>query len=103
MAMRAHQIKWPARLSHLGAALLVCAGLWGCHPPPPPRIVGYTGPTEPITAVINQINQNADQIPTLRGAGSFEAWIVDDQKTHYVNGQATLLYARPQSMRLIGK
>src|SRR4051794_32544095 len=79
----------------------------GCHPRPPgPNVIGYEGRTDPINKVVADVNQNADQIPTLRGGGDFEAWITehasDKDKTHYVNGQVTLLYQRPQSMRLIG-
>jgi hypothetical protein len=66
---------------------------------------GHYGPTDPIHRVVADVNANAEQIPTLRGAGSFEAWIADPDtnKTHFVNGEVTLLYSRPQSLRLIGK
>jgi hypothetical protein len=64
---------------------------------------GYFGPTLAMSRVVAQINANNEQISTLRGAGSFEAWIKDEGKTHFVNGEVTLLYSQPRSMRLIGK
>ena len=57
----------------------------------------------PIEQVVAGVNANAEQIPTLRGGGSFEAWIKDNDKTHFVNGEVTLLYSQPRSLRLIGK
>lgn len=77
--------------------------LCGCrsHAPPPPK--GYFGPTEPMSAVVQQINANNNAIPTLRVAGDFEAQVVDQGKNHFVNGDITLLYRAPDAIRLIAK
>ena len=78
--------------------------IFGCHAQPKTSgPAGYFAATEPINTVVQRINANAEQIPTLRGAGAFEAWIKDENKTHFVNGEVTLLYSQPRSLRLIGK
>jgi hypothetical protein len=81
----------------------LCLFIIGCHEPTAPPPAGYFGPTLPMEQVVTGVNANAEQIPTLRGAGGFEAWIKDNGKTHFINGEVTLLYAQPRSMRLIGK
>jgi hypothetical protein len=67
--------------------------------------VGYLGPIDPIQAVINGIAANNEKIPTLRGEGSFEAWIKETAqgKTQFVNGDLTLLYQQPQNIRIVAK
>lgn len=93
----------------LWVLLSLCAagmlGITGCRAPVRDAPRGYFGPTESIHAVVQKVNANNEQIPTLRGAGDFEAWIKEDPngKTQFVNGELTLLYSRPHSMRLIGK
>lgn len=82
---------------------LTLAAVAGCPPKPPPSPKGYFGPTEPMVDVVGQINRNAAAVPTLRAAGNFEAHIVDQGKRHFVNGDVTLLYRRPDEVRLIGK
>ena len=84
---------------------MVCSYLPGCQAPPKQRAARYTGPTEPLRSVVEKVNANAEKVPTLRGAGSFEAWIAEsaDRKPRFINGEVTLLYSRPRSMRLIGK
>src|SRR4051812_47096854 len=63
----------------------------------------YVGPTLSIRELVSQINANNEQLPTLRGEGSFEANINDHGKNRFLNGQITMLYSEPQAMRLIGK
>ncbi len=78
--------------------------LTGCRAPRgASQPAGYYGPTELLNKVVADVNANADRLPTLRGGGTFEAWIKDKGKTRYINGDVTLLYSRPQSMRLVGK
>ncbi|HEY1628435.1 MAG TPA: hypothetical protein VGF52_01175, partial [Tepidisphaeraceae bacterium] len=53
--------------------LFVAASLFfliGCREPTTPPPAGYFGATLPMEQVVTQINANAEQIPTLRGAGS---------------------------------
>jgi hypothetical protein len=67
--------------------------------------VNYLGPIDPIEQVIGTIATNNQKIPTLRGEGSFEAWIREapQGKTQFVNGDLTLLYQQPQFIRIIAK
>jgi hypothetical protein len=105
---------WPQRSQRTQSWSLVfplCAlcPLWlllfgcGCRNAPPPP--SYYGPTLPFNQVVEQINANAERIPTLRGEGHFEAWVrqPDQTKEQYVAGDLTLLYSRPRSLRFIGK
>jgi len=95
---------WIGRTRYLCSSVFIGGFALGCHnTPPQQRVVGYYGPTDPINRVVADINQNADRIPTLRGAGQFEAHIKDQGKDNFVNGQITLLYQRPGSLRLVGK
>ena len=77
----------------------------GCRAPSQPPVAAYFGPTLPLDELINQVNANDSKIPTLRGAGNFEAWIAPDRQTkpRYLNGQITMLFSQQQSMRLVGK
>jgi hypothetical protein len=75
----------------------------GCRAPKAEKPPGYFGPTEPLEVVAKQINAQVANLPTLRGAGDFEADIVEDGRKHFVNGEITLLYARPDKLRMIGK
>src|SRR5450432_1790049 len=89
---------------YLCLSVFICGFVFGCRGPQKmAALAGYFGDTEPINTVVQRINANAEQIPTLRGAGAFEAWIKDENKTHFVNGEVTLLYSQPRSLRLIGK
>jgi hypothetical protein len=66
---------------------------------------GYFGPTLPIDALVQRIDQNNDQLPTLWARHEFEATVVDPDthKSHFVNGFGTLLYRAPDSLRLVAK
>ena len=89
--------------------LLVCgvsvAGSAGCgaggRVPKPKQ--AYTGPTEPMREVVQQINQNNQELPTLWASHGYKATVVDDRgKTHTFTGDGALLYRGPREMRLIG-
>ena len=87
------------------ALLLVCLfATTACHPKkPPPRQV-YTGPTLPIYDVIASINRNNRAVPTLWARGDFDATLFDEhQRKHSLSGKSTLLYRKPQDLRLVGE
>lgn len=90
-------------LFRLCLCALICVWIGGCGATGRVPAKGYFGPTDPIDKVLNDINENARRIPTLRGTGSFQATIVEQGKSHFINGQVTLLFSRPDSLRLIGK
>ncbi len=63
----------------------------------------WYGPTESMSEVVSQINRNNRAITSLWAAHDFEADILDDQgRSHFVNGDGTLLFARPFNVRLLG-
>src|SRR5688572_4854527 len=66
----------------------------GCPPKASQRQM-YLGPTEPMRDVVQAINQNNDRLPSLWSRGYFEASIVDQGRSHFVNGDLLLLYRRP--------
>src|SRR5688572_6806868 len=70
----------------------------------PARAVTYTGPTEPMGAVVAAINANNEKLPTLWAAHSYEATVVDERKkSHFLNGTGGVVYKRPIGFRLVGK
>lgn len=76
----------------------------GCRPEREPQVAGYFGPTEPLTAVVERINQNNTRIPTLWARGYFEATIIDDrQRRQFVNGDAVILMRKPGEFRMVGR
>jgi hypothetical protein len=78
--------------------------LASCQPRSEPRVAGYFGPTEPLAAVVEQVNANNARIPTLWAKGYFEATIVDEkQKRQFVNGDAVLLLRKPHEFRMVGR
>src|SRR5947208_7160754 len=80
--------------------LALLAGCHGASAPPTPR--GYFGPTETMAQVVAAINANNKQIPTLWADPYFEATIVDEKhQSHFVNGEATLVYEAPKKLRLV--
>ena len=86
--------------------LMLCAGvgcLTGCRtgrtPPPPPP----PGPTEPLAVVVNRINENNRQLPTLFARHEIEADIVEDGKSRFINAAGTLFVRKPREVWLRGK
>jgi hypothetical protein len=77
--------------------------LLGCRAPQKPPLGTYFGPTESIGALVPRINASVHDLSTLRAAGDFEATIVDQKKSSFVNGEITLLYAKPDKLRMVGK
>jgi len=78
--------------------------LAGCQSSaPPPK--GYFGPTLSIDKLIEAVNRNNSQLPTLWAHHDFEATVVDAKahKSRFVNGYGTLLYQDPASLRLVAK
>src|SRR5438067_1134874 len=62
----------------------------------------YRGPTEAISQVIADVNNNNKKLTTLWARGAFRAWVPDDKKRlHYVDGDLILQYRKPQDLRLI--
>jgi hypothetical protein len=63
----------------------------------------YSGPTLPMTDVVDRINANNRQIQTLWARLDYEVSIIDDdKKRHHLLGDGVLLYAKPQDLRLVG-
>ncbi len=85
--------------------VFVIAGtLFGCVPKTQ-KMPAYYGPTEPMSAVIEKINQRNVRLDSLRCAGNFSATIVDPEtkkKTSPPDGDVTLLYRPPHDVRLQG-
>lgn len=95
-----------AAASLIGAVALACvfAGLAGCKPNRQPNVVGYFGPTEPLVDVVEAVNANNRQLPTLWAKGYFEANLVDDRKRNqFVNGDAILLLRKPYEFKMVGR
>lgn len=65
---------------------------------------GYFGPTETMTQVVAQINQNNRNIPTLWTRHDFEADIVVDEhgRKEFINGDGTLMLRKPFDLMFIG-
>jgi hypothetical protein len=90
--------------SLLAVLMLVFAGCFARNHPVKEHIV-YEGPTEPISTVVQKINQNNQRISTLWGTGNFDCWVRDDKgKTHHFGGDNLLLaYRKPTDLRLVGQ
>ncbi|MGH7175818.1 MAG: hypothetical protein ACREJC_00430 [Tepidisphaeraceae bacterium] len=80
-------------------ASLVC----GCITSKPGGPVGYFGPTQSLREVVSAINANNAHLATLWSRGDFEATVVDQGKSHFVNGEAFMLYRRPGDFLMVGK
>jgi len=86
-----------------GAAVLIAlVALTGCHTPVTKSRM-YLGPTEPMVEVVQAINANTTQLPSIWSRGYFEANVVDRGKSHFVNGDLLLLYRRPDDLRIVAK
>ncbi len=92
---------------------LVVAAVWttGCCPRVPIRTVEgvYTGPTLPLAAVVEGVNQNNRAIESLWARQSYEIELTDDQgRRRYFSGDGVLLYLRAADgvsrpdLRLVG-
>jgi hypothetical protein len=96
----AFRIRAAARWATIGC-LLVAAG---CRPTVSSEPAGYFGPTQTMQEVVEAVNANNRQLPTLWTRGYFEAEIVDNNgRKQFVNGEATILRRKPDEFRLVGK
>ena len=76
----------------------------GCVANHPPRAALYTGPTQSMQEVVQEINRNNEKLPTLWATLNYTANIVDERRhEHFVSGDGVLLYQRPLGLRLVGK
>lgn len=85
------------------ALILVVIGLTGCISNAPATRTAYTGPTDPMAKVVEDVNANNSRVPTLWAKGYYEANIVDHGKKYFVNGDVNLLYRQPSDLRLVAK
>lgn len=75
----------------------------GCTPPKQQKLPPYYGPTEPMAAVVEKINQRNLRVDSLRCTGSFNAVLIDpDKKRTTLDGDVTLLYRPTRNVRLQG-
>lgn len=89
---------------HLCALACIGAFATGCPPrQPPTESRAYFGPTETMAVVAERINANNSAIPTLRATGFFDANVVDRGRPQRVSGDVTLLYRRPDEVRLVAR
>lgn len=87
-------------LSYLCLSTAICGSLVGCVPRDRVGPAGYFGRTEPLSVVVAAINANNQPLETLRTTGHFKARFKEDSKTHSVDGEITILFSRPRSMRM---
>jgi hypothetical protein len=74
-----------------------------CCPKPPVvrEKEPYYGPTASLTEVVEQVNGNNANLPTLWSRHTFQAWLIDDRKkTTYVDGDGELQYRWGGDFRL---
>lgn len=74
----------------------------GCCPRPA-RVVNrgeYRGPTKPLAVVVDRVNRNNQQLPTLWGRFRFTADVVQDGKSRRLDGDGNLLYANPSNLAM---
>jgi len=79
-----------------GVALGGCSGKGRPLPP-------YTGPTEPMSAVVAKINANNSRLPTLYARCYIEADIVHKGKSRFVNTEGDLFVRKPNELLLRGR
>jgi hypothetical protein len=98
--MSIHGIWWP--LSTLLAWWALLAMLAGCGPKAPPV---YIGATEPMSVVVEKINQNNRPLPTLYARHYFEGTLVDPQskKEQFINTSGDLFVRKPGELLLRGR
>jgi hypothetical protein len=89
---------------HLCLSVFICGFIFGCRRD---RVAAeskaYFGPTQTLAEIVAEVNRNSEALPTLWASGDFEARVVDEGKRRFVNGDVTLLYRRPDEVRLVGK
>ena len=92
------------RIAPISILLASCCLAAGCHPKPVARPKGwYTGETEPMREVVQRINDNNQELPTLWASHGYKATVVDERgKSHTFTGDGAILYRGPREMRLIG-
>src|SRR5688572_8454157 len=74
--------------------------LAGCQTKDPVITRAWTGATQTMAQVVQEINGNNQRLPTLWARHYFEATIVDEnRKGHFVNGDGAILYRSPQAAR----
>jgi hypothetical protein len=96
MPRRLVQYSQSILMAWVGAACVVGCKSNGPHPRP-------TGPTEPLAVIVNRINANNQQLPTLFARHEIEANIVDQGKTRFFNANGTLFVRKPRELLLKGK
>ncbi len=89
---------------YLCLSVFICGFIFGCRRD---RVAAeskaYFGPTQTLAEIVAEVNRNSEALPTLWASGDFEARVVDEGKRRFVNGDVTLLYRRPDEVRLVGK
>lgn len=98
-------MQYPRPFILVALGLLINSLVAGCINRPVARPPGdwYRGPTEPMRDVVQRINQNNQELPTLWASHGYKATVVDDGgKAHTFTGDGALLYRGPREMRLIG-
>ncbi len=93
------------RLTQWALGFAICiVGSGCCDQPAKPAVnTTWTGPTESIDAVVQQINHNSAAVPTLWTRLTYTARIVDEKKqTQAASGDGVLAYSRPGSLLLYG-
>ncbi len=89
----------------LNGVVLIGGFLVGCCTCPPPATppLAYHGPTDPIGAVVRQVNGLAERVPSLWTQLDYSASLVDAHgRRTDVTGDGTLMYRRPASLLLSG-
>jgi len=83
-------------------ALCVSASCCGHKPVQRP---GWWGPTEPMAAVITQVNANAAAIPTLYARQEIQADLFDKSRNRsfYVNSSGDVFLRKPRELLLRGR
>ena len=83
---------------------LVLLGIAGCQGPRARKVEPYTGPTDPMRVVVQDINANSNAIPTIWARHYFSGTLVDDRgKSTYVNTEGLLLVSKPRAVRMVGR
>lgn len=80
--------------------VVIISGCTTCPKPTPP----FDGPTEPMSVVVDKINQNNLPIRTLRSSHSFDARIRDAKgKEHSFSGDGYVIFRKPGDLLVTAK